>query len=166
MSASSLRELAEGRWQAVIADGEADQHKEQITRLILCSGKVYVDLAGHEQREAHPEIALVRVEQLYPFPADKVAKIVEGYPNLAEVIWLQEEPKNMGAWEYLQPRLLELIGGRYPLRYVGRPRRSSPAEGSSAWHMINQAAIIEQAFAENVIEVDVEPHQTVEVVEV
>jgi 2-oxoglutarate dehydrogenase E1 component len=165
LSASSLSELTEGRWHAVIADGEADQRQEQITRLILCSGKVYVDLAGSEHREEHPEIALVRVEQLYPFPDEEVAEILERYPNLEEVIWLQEEPENMGAWEYVQPRLLELIGDRWPLHYVGRPRRSSPAEGSSAWHMINQTAIIEQAYAENVMEVNGESHETVEVAE-
>jgi 2-oxoglutarate dehydrogenase E1 component len=71
---------------------------------------------------------------------------VAHYPNLQEVVWLQEDPANMGAWEFVRPCLGELLAGRLPLRYIGRPRRASPAEGSFAWHAVNQAAIMKRAF--------------------
>jgi len=119
----------------------------QVRRLILCSGKVYVDLMTSEHREKHSAIAIARIEQLYLFPVDDVKSVLDGYPNLEEVVWLQEEPENMGAWEFLQPHLTELTSRRWPLRYISRPRSSSPAEGSSAWHALNQKALIEQAYS-------------------
>lgn len=155
---SSLQELAEGQWQPVIddpifspddADIEADTEADpaQVQRLILCSGKVYVDLITNEQRQARPQFAIARVEQLYPFPTDEVQSILDHYPNMNEVLWVQEEAQNMGAWEFVRPHLEELLAGALPLRYIGRPRRASPAEGSTAWHQSNQAAIIKQALA-------------------
>lgn len=144
--ASSLRDLAEGGWQPVIDAARARQQPQQVRRLILCSGKMYVDLDTSEHRDKSPAIAIARVEQLYPFPADDLKLVLEGYPNLEEVIWVQEEPENMGAWEFVRPRLEELIDGRWSLHYLGRFRNSSPAEGSSAWHKINQEALIEQAY--------------------
>lgn len=143
---SSLRELAEGRWQPVIDDIPARRHPEQVRRLILCSGKVYVDLVSSKRKEESPAVAIARVEQLYAFPTDELRSTLNGYLNLEEVVWLQEEPENMGAWEYMQPRLNVLIDRRWPLRCIGRPRSSSPAEGSSTWHAINQAALIERAY--------------------
>ncbi len=144
--ASSLRDLAESGWQPVIDDAQARQQPQQVRRLILCSGKIYVDLDASEYRDNSPAIAIARVEQLYLFPADDLKPVLEGYPNLEEVIWVQEEPENMGAWEFVRPRLEELIDGRWPLHYLGRFRNSSPAEGSSAWHKINQEALIQQAY--------------------
>lgn len=149
---SSLHELAEGQWQPVIddpffADKDADKDAMQVQRLILCSGKVYVDLISNEKRQARTDIAIVRVEQLYPFPVAEVKELLARYGNIDEVVWVQEEPHNMGAWEFARPILEELLAGSLPLRYVGRPRRSSPAEGSTAWHQKNQAVIIEQALA-------------------
>lgn len=145
LALSSMHELAEGHWQPLIDDADADP--AQVRRLILCSGKVYVDLVTNERRKGSPWLAIVRVEQLYPFPSDEVQAILERYPSLTEVVWLQEEAQNMGAWEFVRPLLEELLGEQLPLRYIGRPRRSSPAEGSTAWHQSNQAAIIEQALA-------------------
>jgi len=144
--ASSVRDLAEGVWRPVIDDAHAQQQPAQVRRLILCSGKVYVDLVTSEHREKNPAIAIARIEQLYLFPTDGVKSVLDGYPNLQEVIWLQEEPENMGAWEFLRPHLAELTSRRWPLRYIGRPRNSSPAEGSSAWHALHQKALIEQAY--------------------
>ena len=115
-------------------------------RLILCSGKVYVDLVSSEQREKAPAIAIARVEQLYRFPADELKQLIAGYPALAEVVWLQEEPANMGAWEYVRPRLSALLDGRSPLRFIGRPENASPAEGSAAWHAANQQLIVKRAY--------------------
>jgi 2-oxoglutarate dehydrogenase E1 component len=141
---SALRELAEGNWQPVIDDEDADP--EQVTRLIFCSGKVYVDLVANEGRQKAVAVAIVRVEQLYPFPLEELQSVLNRYPNLTEVVWLQEEAQNMGAWEYARPLLQEMLDGKLPLRYIGRPRRASPAEGSAAWHQSNQAAIIAQGL--------------------
>ena len=92
------------------------------------------------------DIAICRVEQLYPFPNVALAEVLERYPSVRDVVWVQEEPENMGAWEFVRPLLEELIGDRCPLRYIGRARSSSPSEGSSAWHQLNQKALVEQAF--------------------
>jgi 2-oxoglutarate dehydrogenase E1 component len=89
---------------------------------------------------------MVRVEQLCPFPREALHAVLTGYPQLAEVVWVQEEPENMGAWRYMQPRISALIDGRWPLHYLGRPPSPSAAEGSAAWHAVNQAALLEQAY--------------------
>ena len=91
-------------------------------------------------------MAIARVEQLYPFPKTSLREVLDGYPALRDVVWLQEEPENMGAWEFVRPLLEEMIGDRCPLRYVGRARSGSPSEGSAAWHQLNQKVLIEQAF--------------------
>ncbi|HSB80203.1 MAG TPA: 2-oxoglutarate dehydrogenase E1 component [Candidatus Methylomirabilis sp.] len=142
----SLRELAEGHWRPVIDDLQARYQPGHVRRLVLCSGKVYADLVTNPHREETPVMAMVRVEQLYPFPAADLQSILQGYPRLEEVVWLQEEPENMGAWTYMQTRLGKLIAGRWPLRYIGRPPNSGPAEGSSAWHAANQKALVERAY--------------------
>ena len=144
LSASSPRDLADGRWQPVLDDPDADP--ESVRRLILCTGKVAIDLLDHSS-ENRSTVAIVRMEQLYPFPGVEVEAVLERYAGAAEVVWLQEEPANMGAWVYVYPYLHDLLQHRLPLRYAGRPARSSPAEGSSAWHAVNQKALIEEAFA-------------------
>ena len=144
--ASTPRELAEGRFMPVIADASATDHESRITRLVLCSGKVYVDLITSERRAGADHVAVGRVEQLYPFPAAAIREVLDAYPSLHEVVWLQEEPGNMGAWEFVRPLLEELIGGRCVLRYVGRARSASPSEGSAAWHQLTQRALVEQAL--------------------
>jgi 2-oxoglutarate dehydrogenase E1 component len=116
-----------------------------VRRLILASGKICVELASSRERSERSAVAVCRVEQLYPFPEDDVRAVLEGYPRLEEVIWMQEEPRNMGAWEHLAPQIAQLVGGRWPLRYLGRPASSSPAEGSAARHNANQAMLIHQA---------------------
>ena len=87
-------------------------------------------------------------DRLYPWPADELTTLLAGYPN-AEVVWLQEEPANAGAWEFVQPRLLRLLDGRLPLGLIGRPRRASPAEGMMAMHLLSQAALLDRAFEVN-----------------
>ncbi len=144
---SSLQELAEGHWYPVLDDSSARQQPEAVHRLILCSGKVFVDLVTSPRRDASPAVAIARVEQLYPFPANELEALLDAYPNLEEMAWLQEEPENMGAWTFLQPRLDQVIKGRWPLRYIGRPPNSSPAEGSAAWHAANQNALVEHAYS-------------------
>ncbi len=146
MVTSSLRDLAEGGFQRVIDDARARQSPASVSRLILCSGKVYVDLMSSSWRAEAQNVAICRLEMIYPFPEDDVRALLAQYPKLREVVWLQEEPRNMGAWEFLRLQLARLIDGQCPLLYIGRPRGSSPAEGSSAWHALNQAALIQQAF--------------------
>ena len=149
-AASTPRQLAQEEWWRLIPDREAHQRNEEVRRLILCSGKVYVDLIEIQERLLAEEdklpVALARVEQLYPFPETAVTAELDRYPNLEEVVWVQEEPANMGAWEFVRPLLQTLCADRVPLRYIGRPRRSSPAEGSTSWHRRNQKAITEHAF--------------------
>jgi len=144
--ASSLRELAEGRFERVIGDQEARRQPESVRRLILASGKVAVDLLASPQRRENRAVAICRLEQLYPFPEVDLSPVLESYPRLEEVVWMQEEPRNMGAWEFLRLQLARLIDGRWPLLYIGRPRSSSPAEGSSAWHAATQAELIQRAY--------------------
>jgi 2-oxoglutarate dehydrogenase E1 component len=147
LAGASLAELSEGGFQTVIDDMRVQpEQRERVTRLVLCSGKVYVDLAASPEREATPEVAVVRVEELYPFPEEALRAVIAGYPSLAELTWLQEEPRNMGAWTYIAPLLRELAP-ELPLSYVGRPERASPAEGSSDAHAVEQARIVAAAFS-------------------
>jgi len=144
-TASAPVEFAEGAFQAVIDDDIATAQRGKVKRLALCSGKVAVDLLTSERRKDNPNVAIVRVEQVYPFPSDAITEVIARYPKLREVCWVQEEPENMGAWEFARP-LLESLAGETPLRYIGRSRNSSPSEGSSTWHAANQRAIVDQVF--------------------
>jgi 2-oxoglutarate dehydrogenase E1 component len=143
-SAAPLEQLAQGGFQPVI-DDSVDHG--QVQRLVLCSGKVYYDIVGHELRAQHPEIAVARIEQLYPFPVDPATALVASYPSLREVVWAQEEPQNMGAWRAIRHRLEESISGRVPLRYVGRPWRASPSEGYPTAHVREQDRIVREVFS-------------------
>ncbi len=98
------------------------------------------------ETEAGRTVAIVRVEELYPFPATEIQAAIEGYPSLQEIVWAQEEPRNMGAWPFAAPRLRDLTGGRFPLLYAGRTRRASPAEGAHEWHVREQKRLVEAAF--------------------
>jgi len=146
MVASRPRDLAEGRWEPVLADPEALARAREVRRVILCSGKVYVDLVSSEFRSHHPEIAICRMEQLYPFPWEDLHRVLDAFPNRNEIVWVQEEPENMGAWQFMRPFLEGVIDGGCPLRYIGRARSASPSEGSMAWHAKNQQTLIAEAF--------------------
>jgi 2-oxoglutarate dehydrogenase E1 component len=143
---AKLEELTEGKFRPVLDDEEGRERAESVERLILCSGKIYTDLMSSEAREEDEVTAVVRIELLYPFPEEDVQAVINGYPNLKEIVWVQEEPKNMGAWAFMEPRLRELVGGKMSLGYVGKPRRPSPAQGSAAFHKKEQAAIVRAAF--------------------
>ncbi len=145
-TASTPAELAEGGFMRVIDDAETAAQPAKVRRLVLCSGKIAVDLFTSERRQDHPHVAVVRLEQLYPFPADLINDVLERYAGVREVCWVQEEPENMGAWEFVRPELETLLDARWPLRYIGRSRNSSPSEGSSTWHTANQRAIVDQVF--------------------
>ena len=146
MVASRPLDLSEGRWQPVLTDPEALARAREVRRVILCSGKVYVDLISSEFRAQHPEVAICRMEQLYPFPWADLHPVLDGFPNREEIVWVQEEPENMGAWEFVRPLLEDVIDGGCPLRYVGRARSASPSEGSMTWHTRNQQTLIAEAF--------------------
>jgi 2-oxoglutarate dehydrogenase E1 component len=145
MVASAPRELAEGRFRMVISDPEAAERPNDIRRLLVCSGKIFVDLMASSQRGTRPDVAICRLEQLYPVPMRELRGMLEGYPNAEEVVWVQEEPENMGAWDFVRPHLTELAGGR-AVRRIARPRSASPAEGSAPRHATNQQALVEKAF--------------------
>ena len=146
LTASSPSEFTSGSWQRVIDDQSLPGKKTDVKNLTLCSGRIYVDLVTSNLRKENPDDAIVRVEQLYPFPKKEIEETMSGYPNLERLIWVQEEPLNMGAWNYLRPHLRQLVGDHFTLHYVGRPESSSPAEGSSTLYRINQQSLIEQAF--------------------
>jgi 2-oxoglutarate dehydrogenase E1 component len=118
---------------------------EQVTRVLLCSGKVAVDLEVSPLREDATNVAVVRVEQLAPFQNTAIRGVLDHYPNAQELVWLQEEPRNMGPWSYMEPRLRELTG--QPIGYVGRMERASPAEGALDIHNEEQGRIVAAAFA-------------------
>lgn len=143
---ASLDELTKGSFQEVIDDPIVAAQATQVTRLILCSGKIYIDLITHIDSEVRKNIAIVRVEELYPFPRKAIETIVAIYPNIQEVVWLQEEPQNMGAWSYMALRLREIIDSRIKLIYIGRPESSSPATGSTSQHTIEQNRIFQEAI--------------------
>jgi 2-oxoglutarate dehydrogenase E1 component len=143
-AASSLAELAEGSFRPVLDDPA--EYKERINRLVLCSGKIYYDIVGHELRGKSTAVAVARIEQLYPFPSEPLKTVVAGYPNLQEVIWAQEEPQNMGAWRSIRHRLEEARPKDVPLRYVGRPWRASPSEGYPTAHLREQDRIVREAL--------------------
>ena len=143
-AASSLADFAEGSFQPVLDD--PTQYKERTQRLVLCSGKVYYDIVGHELRGKSTTSAVARIEQLYPFPSEQVKALVASYPSLQEVIWAQEEPQNMGAWRSIRHRLEEARPKDVPLRYVGRPWRASPSEGYPTAHLREQDRIVREAL--------------------
>ncbi|MFO7302087.1 MAG: 2-oxoglutarate dehydrogenase E1 component [Acidobacteriota bacterium] len=144
-TASTPRELAEGGWREIIEDVEALDRRDGIRRLIFCSGKIAVDLFTSPYRETTRAVAITRVEQLFPLPVDEMLAAIESFPNLEEVFWVQEEPENMGAWDFVRPQLEALVGRRR-LAVLARPRSSSPAEGSAARHAQNQERLIARAF--------------------
>jgi 2-oxoglutarate dehydrogenase E1 component len=115
-----------------------------VTRVVLSSGKVYYDLlARAQQTGVRP--ALIRVERLYSFPEEEIKAVLAAYPNRRDVIWCQEEPRNMGAWTFVEPRLRALLPNGVTLSYVGRPDRASPAEGYSGAHAVEQERLATEA---------------------
>jgi 2-oxoglutarate dehydrogenase E1 component len=113
---------------------------------VLCSGKIAVDLHESEQRQQSPAVAVARVEELYPFPRVELEAVLAGYPEVRQVVWVQEESENMGAWSYMNPRLRDLVGPEIEVICIARPARSSPAVGSAVRHAAEQASIVSSAF--------------------
>jgi 2-oxoglutarate dehydrogenase E1 component len=147
-ASSSLSGFTSGTFMPVLDDTLVDADRAKVTRVVLCSGKVAIDLQASPLREQANGVAIIRIEQLAPFQHTAIRTTLAGYPKLREIVWLQEEPRNMGAWSYVEPRLRELTGDKLPISYIGRPERASPAEGSLYIHNEEQARIVEAAFAD------------------
>jgi 2-oxoglutarate dehydrogenase E1 component len=144
-AASRLADLTDGAFASVL-DDPAVTSPDAVRRVILCSGKVYYDLATSELRAEQPDLAIVRCERLYPFPTDDLSAVLARYPGVEHVAWVQEEPRNMGARKFVLPKIRHLVPFRIPLGDISRPERSRPAEGYPAAHHIEQARIVREAL--------------------
>jgi 2-oxoglutarate dehydrogenase E1 component len=145
LSVSPLSELATGRFQRVIDELDA-LNPAEVQRIVFCSGKVYFDLLRARRTAELNNVALVRVEQLYPFPADEYHRVLARYPAQAEIIWCQEEPQNQGAWFQIRHRLQDLAGEHRPVYYAGRASAAAPATGLGKLHEVEQQRLVQTAL--------------------
>ncbi|HJR51460.1 MAG TPA: multifunctional oxoglutarate decarboxylase/oxoglutarate dehydrogenase thiamine pyrophosphate-binding subunit/dihydrolipoyllysine-residue succinyltransferase subunit [Gemmatimonadales bacterium] len=143
---SSLEDLSTGTWRPVLDDPALQGDTSGVDRVVLCSGKVYYDLLTEAQKMGEGRPAIVRLEQLYSFPWSEMRAVLGRYGKLEELVWVQEEPRNMGAWTYVETKLHELAPKDVDVVYVGRPERASPAEGYPAAHAAEQGRIIREAL--------------------
>ncbi len=141
---SRIEDLAEGRFRPVLPDADVDA--EQVTRLVLCTGKIYYDIQGHAARPDSPEVAIGRMELLYPFAQEEVLALISSYPKLREVVWVQEEPRNMGARAYMSARLRQILPEHLDFGYIGRPERAASGEGYPIAHAMEQDRIVSTAL--------------------
>lgn len=146
LCAATLADLATGQFEPLLDDASARTRSEAIRRLVLCSGKVAIDLLGSPQRQSATDIALLRIEELYPFPADAIRRILAGYPLANELVWVQEEPQNMGAWQYLSAHLRGLLPPAVSLQVIARPASASPATGFAELFQAEQEQLIDRAL--------------------
>ena len=149
LAVSNLDELATGTFQTVI-DEIDNINKSDVTRLVLCGGKVYYDLLEKRRELELNNTAIVRIEQLYPYPEQRLAEVLASYPNVKELVWTQEEPKNQGAWLFIAPRLYDDVmktGKQIRISYAGREASAAPACGSPYLHAKQQAQLINDALA-------------------
>ncbi|MGZ8842117.1 MAG: multifunctional oxoglutarate decarboxylase/oxoglutarate dehydrogenase thiamine pyrophosphate-binding subunit/dihydrolipoyllysine-residue succinyltransferase subunit [Pyrinomonadaceae bacterium] len=144
-AASSLEQLTRGGFQPLIDDGEVDD-PNSVERIVLCSGKVFYDLAAAREKTEERRVAIIRAEQFYPFPKTALTEAIARYPNASELVWCQEEPKNMGGWIFMEGKFEDLIPGGDRLRYVGRAESPSPATGNYAVHVREQERLITEAL--------------------
>jgi 2-oxoglutarate dehydrogenase E1 component len=142
LAASRSIDLVDTRFRPVLDDASVSQ-PSRVRRVVLCSGHIWAELQSDARRSATDELAVVRVEELYPFPASELAELFDRYREAGEVIWLQEEPRNMGAWTFVERQMRPLLKNR-DLQYVGRPEMASPAEGWSSTHAAEQRRIISE----------------------
>jgi len=152
---SSLQDCARGRFERVVPDNTA---RREARRVLLCTGKIFYELAAFREEHRHEDVALVRLQQLYPLRAAQLDAALKRYSDSTPVIWVQEEPSNMGAWRYLHERFGTKLLGRFPFHLVSRPESASPATGSHAAHQLEQAQLVALAFAGR--EGEAEPSET------
>ncbi|MEX0662059.1 MAG: multifunctional oxoglutarate decarboxylase/oxoglutarate dehydrogenase thiamine pyrophosphate-binding subunit/dihydrolipoyllysine-residue succinyltransferase subunit [Balneolaceae bacterium] len=144
MAVCNVEELANGKFMPFI-DDETQSGKDNVERLVICSGKVYYDLMNHLKDNENDKVGVARLEQFYPFPNKDISKALKDYKNVKEVVWCQEEPKNMGAWTFVAPRFQNLLDDKIKLRYAGRQASASPAAGQKKVHAAEQLKLIEEA---------------------
>jgi 2-oxoglutarate dehydrogenase E1 component len=145
---SAIDELAEGSFQTVIDETDS-LSAEAVKRVVLCSGKVFYDLRAARRERGITDIAIIRIEQMYPFPRVDLLEVMSRYENVEDVVWLQEEPKNQGAWYAMQSRIRAVVHRHRVdvfLRYVGREPSASAAAGYSALHLREQDKFIDEAL--------------------
>ena len=137
-----LEELTDGEFQYILDDPAAGDRREKVERLVLCTGKVFFDIDGNERREGADNVAIARVEMLYPFAQEQLERLIASYPNLKEIAWVQEEPRNMGAWKVMSRRMPTVLPEGVKLTYIGRQGRASTGEGYSGAHAREQERIV------------------------
>jgi 2-oxoglutarate dehydrogenase E1 component len=145
MSVSPLSDLSTGRFELIIPEIE-DLDRENTRRLVFCSGKVYYDLLQARHAQELSDVALIRIEQVYPFPIDRYEAQVQSYPNAEEIVWCQEEPQNQGAWYQIRHRLQEPLSERQQLYYAGRESAAAPASGIVKVHVQQQQELVDAAL--------------------
>ena len=141
-ASATVDQLTGGQFHFILDDPTAAERREKVERLVLCTGKVYWDIDASERRGAAENVAIARVEMLYPFAKQQLSELIGAYPNLKEIVWTQEEPRNMGAWKVMSRRMPDLLPEGVELGYVGRPTRASPGEGYSVAHAREQERIV------------------------
>jgi len=154
LSASPIDDLVNGKFQTVI-DEIDDLNPDEVTRLLVCSGKVYFDLLEQRRESEITNIAIARIEQLYPFPRDDLRAVINRYTNLKEVVWVQEEPKNQGSWYYMQSRgtMIGCLQDQHTFGYAGRFYSASPATGLMPLHLAQQKELVSDALQLDKLEV-------------
>ena len=143
-AASTIEHFTNGGFLPVIGDAVADEAK--VTRVLMCSGKVYYDLLAERKRLEESSTAILRVEQFYPFPKNLLVKELSRFAKATDIRWVQEEPENMGGWSFIEPRLLKLVDQEHSLQYIGRPPSASPATGSHTIHQMEQQRLVKDAL--------------------
>jgi 2-oxoglutarate dehydrogenase E1 component len=144
LAASRATDLVDGHFEPVLDDARATKHPNRVRRVVLCSGHIWADLEADKRRVETENLAVIRLEELYPFPRQALLNMIDKYSSAHELIWLQEEPLNMGAWMFVERQMR----GVRDLRYVGRPERASPAEGWADAHNEEQRRIISEILQE------------------
>lgn len=148
-AASRVEEFTDGSFQTVIDDPVTQADPRAVRRVIACSGKVYYDLVAEREKRLGDhagQIALLRVEELYPWPEERIRSLLGRYPGCEDFVWSQEEPQNMGPWTFVWPRLQSMLGDRLRVRYAGREAAASPATGSPRIHKAQLEQLLEDAI--------------------
>jgi 2-oxoglutarate dehydrogenase E1 component len=146
-AASPLSEFTKGKFHTVLPERDEAIDPKEVVRLVMCSGKVYYDLVKQRAEKKITDVAIIRLEQLYPFPHKALATEFKKYPKLEEVIWCQDEPQNQGAWFFVQHNILDNMTDGMKLAYAGRPASASPACGYAHLHQEQQKSLLNAAFA-------------------
>jgi 2-oxoglutarate dehydrogenase E1 component len=145
LATSTIEELTEGRFQPLIQEID-DIDPKKVTRMVVCSGKVYYDLLEQRRADKLKNVAILRAEQLYPFPIDELHDSFKQYPKLKQLVWCQEEPMNQGAWYQIRHRFFDLLSKKLELKYAGREMSASPAVGQFSLHVKQQQKLIQEAL--------------------